>query len=690
MSKRCVAWTMLVLAACGSHGGSGTRAGETAPTPGSAAVPSTPTSTTPTNQTPTVSTAAGRTRKIEAPHGGAITALAVTPDATAVVSVDELGGARLWPALDGSIEPRVVDLPAPRQLAITRDPKGFLIAMLDEVGYLVLTVVDQDGVRLSRATPPADPAYKGLAMTPTGPIAWRADQILFRYNADGTVAEQLGTEAGQRILAITVAGDKAIAVIESGADKLTRRARWLALGPKLAWGAWLKLGDDVSTLLAVSPSGKRVATVAGSVPGTQALLSVFDTATGTPIATQVDQTPVGLGFVDDDHLALVANGAISWAKLDLKAPVQRPRPNPDAPPANLADGGMLGVVAGRAISALNGELMIATPTKIEYLGYELESPAVAAVAPKGQLVIGVGDSFALLDQDLRAVATPSLGVLPTSAVSELRWLGGDDWLVESSRISDGITTLALVDAAKGKTSVLRADLAMVQLILHEPSTNLVTLSLGDAPEVNKYDPAKHKLEKLASLPKPKGYEQSELVPVNPELAGGTNLVVVHMRDRMTIRWLKDPKVLDKGASITVDGSLAGVDAAGRVYVWQNTPTGPLELVSYVEGKRVGTLPTDGPVTLWPDRKGARVVQVGQRSVGLSGADGSRVWLQALQFVTEALWLDDGSIVVVSAGGLARLDAATGTVLAARCGWRFGLSAKQHPASARVEPICTVR
>lgn len=690
MSKHCVVWTMLVLVACGSHGGAGTSTKETAPTPASRPPTSVPTNATPGNQTPSVSTAPGRTEKIEAPHGGAITSLAVSPDGTAVLSVDELGGARLWPALDGSSEPRIVDLPAPRRLAITQDPKGFLIAMLDEVGYLVLTVVDKDGVRISRATPPAEPAFKGLAMTPAGPIAWRADQILFRYNADGTVAEQLPTEPGQRILAITVAGDKAVAVIESGADKLTRRARWLTLGPKLAWGAWLKLGDDVSTLLAVSPSGKRLATLATSAPGTQALLTLFDTATGKPLATQVDQAPIGLGFVDDDHLALGINGSIAWAKLDLNAPVQRPRPNPGAAPVNLADAGMLGVAAGRAISALNGELMIATPTKIQYLGYELESPAVAAVAPKGQLMIGVGDSFALLDQDLRAVATPQLGVLPTSAVSELRWLGGDDWLVESSRISDGSTTLALVDAAKGKTSVLRADLAMVQLILHEPSTNLVTLSLGDAPEVSKYDPAKHKLEKLATLPKPKGYEQSELVPVNPDLAGGTNLVVVHMRDRMTIRWLRDPKVLDKGASLTVDGSLAGVDAAGRVYVWQNTPTGPLELVSYVDGKRVGALPTDGPVTLWPDRKGSRVVQVGQRSVGLSGADGKRVWLQPLQFVTEALWLDDGSIVVVSAGGLARLDAATGNVLAARCGWRFGLSPKQHPASARVEPVCAPR
>lgn len=686
MSKLCVAGIALVLAACGPRATTGAGEPPTRPSP----PPTGPVASGGPGPTagPTVSTGGGRAAMVEAPHGGAITMLAITPDGRSVLSVDELGGGRLWPALDGSIEPRIVDLTAPRQIAITRDPKGFLIAMLDEVGYLVLTVVDKDGLRLSRATPPAEPAFKGLAMTATGPIAWRADQILMRFNADGTVADQLGTEAGQRIVAITVAGDKAVAVIEAGTDKLTRRARWLALGPKLAWGTWIKGGDGASSLLAISPSGKRLATLEGQANGTPSLLTVIETATGNVLATQNDQASQGLGFVDDDHLALATNGTIAWAKLDSKAPVLRPEPRPGqgVPVNNLTDAGLLGVAAGQAVSALNGELVIATPAKLEFLGYDLEAPAVAAAAPKGQLMIGVGNAFALLDRDLRAVATPELGVLPTSAVSELRWLAGNDWLVESSRISDGVTTFALVDAASKKTQVLRADLAMVQLLLHEPSTNLVTLSLGDAPEVSKYDPATHKLDKIATLPRPKGFEQAELVPVVPALAGGTNLVVVQMRDRMTMRWVKDPKVLDKGASITVDGSLAGVDATGRVYVWQNTPAGRLELAIYLDAKRAGTMPTTGPVTLWPDRTGSRVIQISQRSVALTAADG-KGWVQPLPFVTEALWLDDGSIVVVSAGGVARLDPATGNVLAARCGWRFGRSAKQHPASARVEPVC---
>ena len=163
MRKLSLAWTALVVGACGTHGGPAAPAGDKPPAPTEKAeVPPTsgsvPVSTTPTNQTPPVSTVAGRTATIEAPHGGAIVTLALTPDGAAALSVDELGGVRLWPALDGSIEPRIVDLPAPRQIAVTQDPKGFLIAMLDEVGYLVLTVVDKDGVRLSRATPPSEPA----------------------------------------------------------------------------------------------------------------------------------------------------------------------------------------------------------------------------------------------------------------------------------------------------------------------------------------------------------------------------------------------------------------------------------------------------------------------------------------------------------------------------------------------------
>jgi len=109
---------------------------------------------------------------------------------------------------------------------------------------------------------------------------------------------------------------------------------------------------------------------------------------------------------------------------------------------------------------------------------------------------------------------------------------------------------------------------------------------------------------------------------------------------------------------------------------------------YRDGKQLGYMPTDGPTALWPDPKGTRVLQVSQRSVAMVGVDTVRKWAQPLQGVTEAIWLDDNTLAIISAAGIARVDASTGNVQAARCGWRFGLSSKQHPISPRVEPVCT--
>src|SRR5262245_10461262 len=84
------------------------------PTPVDAAVSHTPipdAAVGPHVQLPTT-----KHKLIETPHGGTITQLAVTPDGKAAITLDDLGGFRLWPALDGSVEPRVTELPRPAQL----------------------------------------------------------------------------------------------------------------------------------------------------------------------------------------------------------------------------------------------------------------------------------------------------------------------------------------------------------------------------------------------------------------------------------------------------------------------------------------------------------------------------------------------------------------------------------------------
>jgi hypothetical protein len=634
-----------------------------------------------------VVTHGSRRTKIEAPHGGAITALAVTPDGKSAVSCDELGGLRLWPTLDGTVEPRAIDLPHPDHIAIGRDPRGFVIAMIDEVGGLIIEVVDGDGLTVARASLPLEPAYAGVVMSDAGALAWRADQRVVSLHADGTIAKQLAAEPGQRIAAIATAGGKAVAIIETQTSSTpTRRARWLTLGSELAWGSWIK-GTDVGSAIALSPTGKKVAHLTlDATHGGGGKYVVVDTASGDEVSEAVTSI-TAIGLPDDDHLALGAAGSVVWQDLS-KAKPKGPSVPPPTPVAPDTDRGILAVGGGRALTAMSGELVIATSTKTEFLGYELESPAVAAATSNGRMLIGLGETFAILDKQLQAQPAPDLSVPIGSAIADLHWLSGDDWLVESSRVNDGVTSIFLVDAATKKTREVRTGMAMVQLLMYEPTTHLATLSLGDTPQVLRHEPGKLRIDRVSQLPKSGGFERAEIVPVSPALANGAEAVVVQMRDRVTLRWVRDTRALDKGAAVTIDGSLAGVDAAGHVFLWQNDPQNMLELAIFGDGKRIGTLPTDGPTAVWPDPKGTQVVEVGQRSVSLVGLDGKRKWAQALQGVTEALWLDDGSIAIVSAAGVARLDAATGNVLAARCGWRFGLTTKQHPVSPRFEPVCT--
>jgi len=622
----------------------------------------------------------GQRRKIEAPHAGGIRRLAVTAEGTAAITQDQLGGIRLWPTLDGTTEPRIVDLPASRGLAIAAEPRGFVVAALDQVGGLVIQVVDRDGIALQRASLRADPAHLGIAMTARGLIAWRTDQVIVRVSTDGAITAQLPLEAGQRIVAVAVTGERAVAVI---ATESKQRARFVTLGDRLAWGAWIDAGDEVGGVVAVSPSGTRIASARQHKAQGMPQIVVIDTATGKVVANETVAGAGSLGFLDDDRLAVASLGAIQW--LDLKT-----RTTAGAPIAgmttDLPDGGMLSVGGGRAIGISNSELMITTPSTVSYLGYDLETPAVAAVGPGGQLLVGVRESFALLDANLTATSLPSLGVPTDAAVSELRWVGGTTWLLEWSRIHDGQTTLASVDLAKPVPKELRTAMPMVGLLLYEPTTQLVTLSLGATPEVAAYDPVRHKLDPLSVLPKPASYRQIELVPVSPALSGGTQIVVIEMVDKMTMRWVRDPKDLARGASITLEGSLGAADRAGHVYVWRSTPGG-LELAIYRDGAWVGTLPTDGAVAVWPAPTGSHVVLIGANRVSLVARDGKKVWTQPIQGASEALWFDDSSLAILGAGGLARFDAATGKVLAARCGWRFGLSPKPHPVSAQVEPMC---
>ncbi len=616
---------------------------------------------------------------IEAPHTGQILELALSPDGSAALTADELGGIRLWPTLDGKQEPRIVSMPAPRQLAVARTQSGFMVVSLDEGGGLYIGKLDATGRTISHVTVSPDPAFVGMAMTDLGLLAWRADHSLALIDGDGAIRHHVTTEPAERIVSIAVSGKRALTLLDKDG---TRVLRWLTLD-RLIWGTTLKLDDpDRGDVIALSPSGTRIAAVHIDAKTKAQQLQILDVAKGAVLASGPleAQGAFELGFIDDDNLALGSQLGITW--LDAKAGESKALVR--AENRGLRRGVAFGAGGGRAVTVANGELQLSTPSQTQYLGYDIVAPRFVEAAPNGELVVGTLEKLRRVDKGLSSTGNVfSLGKNITQFVS----LGGNDWLVETA--DSGKLALNVVDIATGDVQTLRSDLKESSVIMYEPTSQLVTLSFGSVSEVAHYDAKARRLDRISSVPKASAYEQTLFAPLAPKLAGGNQLVQVVMRERPTVKWLRDAKALDKAAAtVTIDGSYAATDAAGHVYLWRAGQGGKLDLEIYADGKAIAQLPSDGPSLLWPDRVGKTVAVVGANTIALFDAStGKQLWAQDLGSIQEALWLDDGSLAITSAGGIARLDPTTGDVTTARCGWSFGLSGAPHPATSRVESLC---
>src|SRR5262249_4877834 len=147
------------------------------------------------------------------------------------------------------------------------------------------------------------------------------------------IAKQLPAEPGQRILGIAVVNERAVAVLETSASGAganappPHRARWLTLGPELAWGAWIDAGNQVSPAISLSPSGKRLARVLDIPAKGLQQAGVVATAGGALVANEPAAGAQGVGLVDDDHLALGQQGGVTWLDLTkLKGPAPIPPP----------------------------------------------------------------------------------------------------------------------------------------------------------------------------------------------------------------------------------------------------------------------------------------------------------------------------------------------------------------------------
>lgn len=622
--------------------------------------------------------------KIEAPHGGAIALIAETPDGTAAISSDELGGMRLWPTLDGTREPCVVDLGTPRDIAIGRHHDGFFLALIDAAHNLTLVVIDDQGRALRHVAITNDAGIVGIEMTDLGVLAWSSDQTITLYDFEGAAIGRIGTEPGQRLVTLAAHGKMAVTVVDVMAGSASKRlVRQLEITPKLAWDKPIDVGGEALGTVAISRSGKRIAAAVNFLDRKTKEIRVIEPATGRTLISQPIETTLELGFTDEDHLALGIGNGVTWIDITKKKPA--------VVVGSMATAKTLFTTGdGQALTAMGGEMMVAKPDDPKYLGYELESPQVATSGPNGSLVVGVGAAFAQLDSSLALVAGAAAPVFPpNTTVAELAWLGGNDYAASITN-PDG-TNQTMVVASDGRTPVAVRPTATasrsIRPLRYEPSTHLLTVSFGETPTIDRWLPDQRKLEKVATVPRGKGFQQRELVPIAPALAGGAAIIEVSLDEKTTVAWT-DATTKTRMATMPIT-SFVTADPAGHVYAWTvDTKASQLVLSVLSPGKTLATLPHDGAVTLWPDPKGTRVLELGAAGAALYRIDGTLAWKLPLLGASEAVWSDDNAISLITASGVARIDAATGNVIAARCGWKFGLTATPHPQPPRIEPICT--
>jgi len=616
---------------------------------------------------------------IEAPHGGSIVVLAVTGDGSAAISADDQGGVRLWPKLDGTREPCVVDLAIPHDLAIAPHRDGFFVATIDAAKGLGFAVLDDHGRTLRHGSLQQDVGTIGIAITDLGVLAWRDDQTIVLYDFEGTQLGRLGTQPGERIENVAVNGKAALAVLGQRADGIDSKiVRGLTLEPALAWDKVLDAGGDASGPIAISRSGTRFAVVVDTFDARNHELRLVERATSRLLASAMVEPALEVGFVDEDHVAVGLVTAVNW--LTIK-PAQPPvLTGPAFQPALFAVGD------GVAVDAANTELRLSRPAKVEYLGYQLEAPLVATLGPNRNLVVGARHDLVQLDASLATSTAEVPSLPPEITLADLHWLGSTDYAT-STIGADGQTTLSIVSAVGRDTVVVRKGPTRgIQPIHYEPATHLLTSSFGDA-AVDRWVPDQRKLEHLAAVPRTAALAEHRFVPLVPTLAAGNELVDVASGGATTIAWT-DATTKKRSAAMSITAFITA-DPAGHVYAWTVDAVNSQLVISVLApGKVLGTLPHEGNVTLWPDPKGTRVLEVGANQLALYKVDGTLVWKQSVLAASEALWPSDDAIVIVTAAGIARLDAATGNLVAVRCGWSFGLAAKPHAGGARIEPLCT--
>jgi len=615
------------------------------------------------------------------PHGGHISKVAVTEQADAALTFDNVGGVRLWPSLDATRTPVPIAVVAPNQLGIAHAGRDLLATILDDAGSVRIMRLGRDGSVRGDVQLRSEVAYKQVIALDEGVMVLGDDQRIEWFSPDGQSRGRLVAEPAKRIQSITARRGRAVAIITDG-----NRAelRWLLMmGGALTWGAGIDLPlTPKDALVAMSPTQRRIALVDQKSQLTVFELGLVPTQIGTPVFAS---SPSDIGFIDEDRVAIMGSSMSWWINTNKKPgsdPWVLAAPTMPTPSSMLsAEGGA--VADGMAVMGFGAALSLVDKDAVHYLGYREHGVGNVIAEPSSLSVTMTGSHIVWLDDTLAIKRQTELRKDPLGP-----WLYatpvGDHHVVTQVPF-EGKYKVQLIDLDNESTPTTLGTYQNVERIEYSPDSGL--LGVGVYTQIHRFelDLAKTAATELKPV-KVRGSLVS-LRLLDPEKSGGITAI--------TVGWAHDYDedytltiYRDKGKSKRIHpfvGRVLDIDETGKLYALSGA-----KLEVRDGDKKPQTLELDrmGSVVAMK-RDGSRFATVVDNDVVVLDGNGDELWHKPLWGTQQLVFTMDGKYLAARAsGGLLLLDAVTGERKAMECGWSFSLMTTPPPTNALASaPVC---
>jgi hypothetical protein len=646
------------------------------------------------------------------PHGGIINRVAVTEQGDAAVSLDNVGGLRLWPALDGSREPVPFSVNGAEMLAISHAGAELLVGVLDQAGSVQLLRFSRTGVLRGRVQVPGETAIDQLVAIDGGVLVARADESIERYDPKGQLRGRIGAEPGESFGALaTRHGAAGVILAEDHLEEqppvleleeipdhpkprrkvLVHRGhaakmRWIVLGDGLRWGAALPLPDKLDeTGLAISPSHQRIALF--SQANQLVVLDVTKQPVPVDGPTVNGSAGSSFGFVDNDRVVRMSGQTKWWIATHAENAVNIVDPwRVDTGLGEQSINGDGQVADGLVVAGIGSNLVLQDRNATKYLGWrELATGAVVTAGPH----VGVETTMShivWLDRALQRESDVDLEDFGFTARDRVWWLDPNHAAVMST---GDRAKLELIDFRHRDQRLSLGTYTYIQRVDFDQTMH--RLAVVDDGVVHRFDlDLEHdQMTELAALDLP--FQSSLLIQLDPAHNAGVVAIAWGYDDdgeRMaTFREgvAKPNKRLKAKNHKVPASSYRGVASDGTIYMQDGE-----SVFAMRDGKTVRRFPKGEVVdSLVADSTGQRLVGIHQSAVTMYDPQGAVMWKQNVWGAQGIVFTTDNSGVIVrTSGGLIELDPATGARVGAACGFGFGVMTKTPVTNTfNTQPVC---